>query len=100
MKKKDFKCQNCGECCRHYVLLSKSEVKRIEKLGFKDFTEEDHFGKPKQVIKLDEGKCFFLRFKGNSSFCIIYQNRPKICRVYPFFKKEIKDCKPKILFPN
>ncbi len=62
-----FKCDKCGECCRH---LNMSEVYR-----------DLHNG---------DGICKYL--KGN--ICSIYDNRPLLCRVdeayYKLFKDEIE----------
>lgn len=58
--------------------LSKSDIKRIEKLGYK----ADEFSEVKdgvRVLKNVDGKCFFLK----DGKCSIYESRPFGCRLYP-----------------
>jgi len=70
---------NCHACCLNTeMMLTNSDVERIESLGFRDFYEEkDGF----LVMKNVNGRCFFLCEDGR---CRIYRDRPEGCRTYPF----------------
>ncbi len=69
----------CHKCCEETEMqLSKADVKRIEKLGFKvdDFSEvKDGV----RVLRNVDGKCFFLK----EGKCSIYDSRPLGCKLYP-----------------
>jgi Fe-S-cluster containining protein len=69
----------CVACCIETEMpLTKDDLKRIEKLGFKwiDFTVE---AEGETRLK-NRGKiCFFLK----DGKCMIYENRPEGCRIYP-----------------
>ena len=104
LDQKTFKCTKCGECCRPIVKVSHEDIKRIEKLGLKkedflDFDPLEENPSKKDTIKQRNNVCMFLRRKGEEYFCSIYDNRPKFCRIYPFYKNnlKLKDCKPKYL---
>jgi len=93
---KTFKCERCGECCNNYIIkLSNKDIKEIKKLGYEkeDFAEHDSTING-EVVKKTEGKCVFIKKKKNEYFCQIYLFRPLVCKRYPFFKKNIKSCKP------
>jgi Fe-S-cluster containining protein len=96
----NFKCDKCGKCCLTYtVKLSGSDIKKIEKIGLKkqDFAEEDNFDVKfgKYALKRVNDQCIFLEKKGKKYSCKIYENRPAICRNYPFNEsKEVMSCKP------
>jgi Fe-S-cluster containining protein len=98
MIKKDFVCRRCGACCKPLVIVTASDIGRIKSMGY----SEDFFvmsdGK-KKVLRNDE-KCIFLGFSHGKAFCRVYSARPRICRKYPFFGKNIVDCRPKSLFPS
>ena len=78
---KNFKCKRCGSCCNP-PRLYKQDIERIKKLGYKekDFIYTDNFNN--HYIKDKKGRCMFLK-KTKPASCIIYKNRPKICRQYP-----------------
>jgi len=103
LNKKNFKCQRCGECCKVYtIVLDAEDIKKIISLGYpknlfaeKDYNPED--SSTQYILKRENGKCIFLKFKHNKAYCEVYKNRPKICKIYPFFKKEVSSCKPKDL---
>jgi len=104
VQREGFVCKRCGECCRHYVLLTDKDIERIRKLGYheKDFVMLSPFkdAKDKKVIQLIDNKCFFLLEQKNSTICRIYEARPEICADYPFFKKYVDDCRPRTLLPT
>ena len=59
------------------MMLTESDIKRIESLGYEDFyLEKDGF----LVLRNVDGKCIFL---GDDGLCKIYDDRPEGCRYYP-----------------
>jgi len=107
--KENFKCDRyCGECCKKtMVSLSKEDISRIKKLGYKEeyFLFRNYFNSKKDMLKKDKkGWCVFLKKDKNNRYsCKIHKNRPKTCREYPFFGKNpepIKSCLPQDLYPN
>jgi len=62
--------------------LYNEDVNRIEKAGYnkEEFVYTDNLGN--KYTKDKGGWCMFLK-KGKTSSCIIYDLRPKICRLYP-----------------
>ena len=92
---KNFKCTKCGECCRPIVKVDKKDIKRIEELGLTDFTEYDQKIRSR-VLKQNKGVCVFLKREGDEFTCSIHNNRPEVCRNYPFIEvEEVEDCRPK-----
>jgi Fe-S-cluster containining protein len=89
---KNFKCKRCGLCCNP-PRLYKPDIERIKKLGYKeeDFLYIDNF--KNNYLKDKKGKCIFLKKGKKTASCIIYQNRPRICRLYPT-KLINRRCKP------
>jgi len=86
----NFKCERCGYCCTFKVILTNSEIKKIEKLNFVDFFEKDE--KNNIIIKRNkEGDCFFLQRQNDKTFCQIYPLRPMPCRNYPPYPQD-KPC--------
>ena len=105
-KKQNFQCNLfCGECCRKLVVeITPSEVKKIKSLGYKEeeFTEKGFFHPNQYTLKRTKEGCIFLNEEKNGSFsCKIYENRPKVCRDYPFFNgNKVKSCLPQDMYPN
>lgn len=118
MKKKEFTLDFCVECIRKTgqscctgnpaLPLMYKDILRIRKLGYKDkdfiaplwYTEEDVEGpeqwwkdarikyngrKYKLNIKKIKGKCFFLK---DGVGCTLGNDRPYLCRMYPFWVDE------------
>lgn len=105
--KESFQCNRyCGHCCKKLIIrVSKEDIGRIRKLGYKEqeFLERDLAYRNKFVLKRDKNGCVFLKkHKDGKYSCIIYKNRPKTCRQYPFFGKNkvVKSCLPKDMFPS
>ncbi len=92
----DFKCTKCGECCRPIVKLSKEDISKIEEIGKRDFYVYDEKIKSK-VLKQVNYRCLFLKKEGEEYVCSIYENRPLVCRRYPFItgKEKLEDCYPR-----
>jgi len=70
-----FGCIRCAKCCSLDVSLTDEEIRNFcENVDLKWRTT-------KKVIKGNDLVCCFL----DGNVCRIYERRPKICRVYPFF---------------
>jgi Fe-S-cluster containining protein len=61
--------------------VSKTEQKRIEEKGFKDFLEQPDENGIRWLRRKDDDSCWFLN-KENK--CAIYPVRPQVCRMEPF----------------
>ncbi len=68
---------NCQRCCYETEMtLTEEDVERISGLGYKGYyTLKDGYF---QMINID-GRCFFLR----EGFCLIHDDKPVGCRLYP-----------------
>ena len=82
-----WRCRRCGRCCMdaegwdRRVLLLEKDVRRLKAAGQQGFhtaVEEDRFV---AVIKKRDGRCVFLGEDG----CRVYEARPLLCRMYPFY---------------
>jgi Fe-S-cluster containining protein len=104
--KEDFECdRHCGQCCKKFIIrVNREEVEKIRKLGYKDedFLDRDLSYTHKFILKLDDNGCVFLKkHKDGRYSCVIYEDRPKICRQYPFFSKnKIESCLPEKMYPS
>ena len=96
LNKKSFRCERCGDCCKHITKIEKEDIEKIKSLSYKesDFVEEDPFDKEGFVLKIKDNKCIFLANNDKINFCKIYDSRPEVCRIYPFFIGKISSCKP------
>ena len=82
-----MRCSNCGVCCTETeMLLSKKDIKRLEKKGFSQnqFVQYDNQGYAQ--LKNRDGYCVFYDLKNQQ--CSIYVDRPAGCRVYPVILDE------------
>ena len=84
-----MRCSNCGVCCTETeMLLSKRDIKRLEKTGFGQnlFVVLDKHGYAQ--LRNREGYCFF--YDRLNHQCSVYVQRPSGCRVYPVILDEDK----------
>src|SRR3989338_6250988 len=105
LNKSTFRCDSCAQCCKAFdVKLFKEDIRRIKKAGYDEdfFMEPDGISrKPNDyVLRKQNGQCVFLGKRSGKYYCKIYDIRPKICRKYPFFGKDVESCRPSELFPN
>jgi len=80
-------CSNCGVCCTETeMLLSKEDIKRIEKKGFrkKYFMKINNEGYAQ--LKNYDGYCVFYSLEKRQ--CSIYSDKPSGCGVYPVILDE------------
>lgn len=98
-KHKNIDCAHCPVghfCCTLKVKLSFWDRMRILlHKGLRTKTYADRlFDESGWGIKLVNGDCYFLkRLPEGKAFCTIYNARPKICRQFPHFFEDIKDCR-------
>ena len=88
-------CNFCGLCCTLVVKVTDKEVKAIENLGHKDFTQKDPDNNT--ILKRPDGWCNFLGKKGDIAYCKIYKDRPSPCRDFP---GEICGLKDNVIFSD
>ena len=80
-------CTRCGRCCKDVegwdrrVLLLTNDVKLLEAAGEIGFHEPEEEGKFVAIMRKREGRCVFLDEEG----CRVYEARPLLCRMYPFY---------------
>lgn len=70
------KCINC--CLKTSMLLSNSDIQKIESIGY----DRNFFSRSKKKwlkLKNKNGRCVF----HNGKICLIYENRPEGCKLYP-----------------
>ena len=88
-----FKCKRCSTlCCKlGGPIITEEEAKKIQQTGvdIKDFVEPPHKSNHKIVGTLKsnkDGSCVFLKFdpEQNVYKCGIYDQRPNLCKIYPF----------------
>jgi Fe-S-cluster containining protein len=96
-------CLRCGRCCTQFgVCVTFADVKRICKEtgedpeDFLDYIREPPIRERKEpAIKIDGESCLLVLKRKednvcpfyNDSGCVIYENRPMLCRSYPFRSK-------------
>jgi len=93
-----FKCQHCASlCCRlGGPPLNQKDIDRMRKAGydpngFSEPTSQKRFRLPKVVQSVmrnrEDGSCVFLKTNGEKGAyeCSIYNYRPALCRLYPFY---------------
>jgi len=73
-----FECKNCGFCCTLEVRLFDADIDRLWEAGKKDFFYVMN-GTP--FLKSENGRCLF-----HDKNCTVYDDRPLICRKFPFRK--------------
>ncbi len=82
-----MRCSHCGVCCTQTeMLLSKKDIKRLESRGYspESFVQYDKQGYAQ--LKNRDGYCVFYDCKKHR--CIVYDDRPAGCRVYPVIVDE------------
>ena len=77
-----FKCRQCGRCCCPVILTAKmfERFKHLAQRKYKLIKLSNHDVLPDN----DEETCIF--FDPNNN-CVIYKDRPKVCRIYGVHKE-------------
>jgi uncharacterized protein len=82
-----MRCSNCGVCCTETeMLLSKKDIKRLEKNGFSQNQFVIYDTQGYATLKNRDGYCVFYDLKNRQ--CSVYVDRPAGCRVYPVILDE------------
>jgi len=91
-----FRCKRCAVfCCKlGGPLVREADLKRIARAGFDpyEFIEpiRHRHNQQRDVIAVlkqkDDGSCIFLKYNETMDLyeCRIYEDRPSLCRLYPF----------------
>lgn len=83
---------NCIKCClKTQMPLSDSDIRKISRLGFKNFFKVNKIGI--RQVRNYNGKCIF----HNGKICKIYNSRPVGCRLYPAVFDEFEN---KVILDN
>ena len=83
-----FNCiENCAECCG-LVGINKDIVKKHEHLKQREVKEVHQLGNEIYAVTKD-GLCVFL---SKDKRCVIYTDRPKICRDFGTSKDKLLQC--------
>jgi len=79
---------NCTQCCKDTSMpLSKTDIKRIEGLGYPcDFFVDNYDGWLQ--LKNRDGHCVF----HDGINCLIYEHRPEGCELYPIIFDKENNC--------
>ena len=78
----------CIQCCKDTnMLLSNTDIKQIKSLGFSNNFFVDTFDGWLQ-LKNRDGRCIF----HNGIKCLIYEDRPEGCRLYPIIFDNDNNC--------
>ncbi len=76
-------CRNCGECCKRIPCeITQDEIVRLCKrfdMSYQDF--DDKYLKYRDTVPYLKTPCPFL---DENNYCKIYEDRPSVCRTYPF----------------
>jgi len=80
--------KKCNKCCKNTnMLLSETDIRQIEKLGYSfDFFVDIYEGWFQ--LKNKDGHCVF----HNGVKCLIYENRPVGCQLYPITFDKDNNC--------
>ncbi|MEM2637797.1 MAG: YkgJ family cysteine cluster protein [Candidatus Hadarchaeales archaeon] len=93
-KNVQFECQRCARCCgdaphrSRVIYLLEKEVEKISNITnmhpMQFASPISGAGKFKYKMKRRGGACIFLK----NGACTIYEHRPLVCRLYPFFVRK------------
>ncbi|MEM1901070.1 MAG: YkgJ family cysteine cluster protein [Candidatus Nezhaarchaeales archaeon] len=78
-------CIRCGQCCREFLvpLLTHEALKIYKSFGPLVVQVNGKIA----LAKKPDGSCVFLSYDGGIAKCLIYFERPGVCRIYPFYVK-------------
>lgn len=93
-----FTCTQCGDCCTGepgFVWVDDEEIARLAAATGETVEEfcrkyVAQVGEDRTLRERDDGACVFYR-KGLG--CIVYADRPKQCRTWPFWESNIRSKK-------
>jgi len=76
-------CTRCGFCCQLEVAISREDIQRLRKAGYKSFIRR---GKRENFLRKKGKYCIFY-----DNGCRVYPHRPEICRVFPFRERKMSE---------
>jgi Fe-S-cluster containining protein len=85
----NFKCQRCGYCCKSYRVLQvfpEDEERWKDRPDILEYFTQDYYELPCKFLKGDK--------------CLIYEIRPKVCRMFPFYGSSYRKTCPGIKIIN
>ena len=92
-KVRGWTCIRCGLCCVKYLVsLTLGEAMYFQvKYGPVVFRKNNRY----YLFMKPDGSCIFLTRHNGIAFCTIYNERPIVCRLYPFYitRKPLDDDK-------
>jgi Fe-S-cluster containining protein len=99
MDKNKKNCNQCGKCCEGaffiiddaYTEGGLDYLEWARNHGLKIAFRENSEGKRLWGIELDTPCKYLQKGADGKSFCAVYENRPKMCRIYTG-EKEFPDC--------
>ncbi len=105
-----FRCELCARCCTNdfndHVFLLDADMAVLREINpdsispapYYEFCDQKgRFYVSGYALKTNpDGSCVFLKNKR----CKIYENRPSICRVYPYMLQSMGDIIPKLRIRN
>jgi Fe-S-cluster containining protein len=89
---KDYDCTTCGACCfgrRDYVQVFAHDAARLGAARTAEFVAPavgvipasvGRASEPERFMKMPHGRCVALRTTGNRFLCVVYEDRPVLCR--------------------
>lgn len=81
LARRKFKCLRCGKCCRLKVVLTKEDIAKIKKAGYKNFLEKNNY------LKKVNGYCIFMTLNNGVTSCKLeHSAKPEVCRNFPTIK--------------
>lgn len=91
-----FRCSQCGDCCTGapgYVWVNKAEIEALAarlEMEVDDFEQAyvREIGIRKSLVEYENGDCVF--FDGETRKCQVYEDRPRQCRTWPFWRSNVK----------
>lgn len=94
-----FKCSGCGDCCTGapgYVWVNKAEIEALARridVSVDDFIRDytRKVGIRYTLKEFGNGDCVF--FDNRSRHCEVYEDRPRQCRTWPFWKSNLSSPK-------
>lgn len=87
---KDGKCTKCGNCCANIISVTPKEIKRISKYVKENNIKPIHHGDLKTENAIIDSMCPFLKYnEDNTKTCIIYNERPEVCKKYICSESEL-----------
>jgi len=90
-----FQCTGCGNCCTGapgFVWVNQAEVAALARrfeLPLEEFEARyvRKVGIRRSLVEYDNGDCVF--FDAASRKCTVYEDRPRQCRTWPFWKSNL-----------